>query len=75
MKVYVKAMSKKDINRRLSQGEEVYGVNYSLFGGGGTYRLQELNDGDVVAVYQHTSGGTPIAKAWGTWNTKKQQLK
>jgi len=75
MKVYVNSTSKKEVNRQLEQGQEVIGRNYSLFNGGVDYRLQELNDGDVIAVYQHTSAGNPIAKAWGTWDAKKQRVK
>jgi hypothetical protein len=76
MKIYIYAKSKADINRRLKSGEQFSGHNYSMFGGGGEYELNtDLPDGTIVAVFEKTSGGNPVAKAWGTWDAKKQQLK
>lgn len=75
MKIYVKAKSKKDINERLSNGEVLYGQNFSMFGDAGIYDLTQLNDGDIVAVYQKMVDGNPYAKAWGTWDSNKQKLK
>ena len=76
MKIYVQAKSKADINRRLKSGEQFSGHNYSMFGGGGEYELNtDLPDGTIVAVFEKTSHDNPVAKAWGTWNAKKQQLK
>lgn len=75
MKIYVKAKSKKDINERLQNGEVLYGQNFSMFGDSGIYDLTQLNDGDIVAVYQKMVDGNPYAKAWGTWDGKKQKLK
>jgi hypothetical protein len=75
MKIYIHAKSKADINRRLKAGEQFSGHNYSMFGGGGWYNLQDVEDGTIVAVFEKTSHGNPVAKAWGTWDAKKQQLK
>ncbi len=75
MKVYVKAKSKKDINERIANGERIYGYNYSMFGDGGMYELTQLNDGDVVGVYQKMIDGNPYARSWGAWDSNKQKLK
>ena len=72
MELYVKATSKKQINERLMAGLKVYGTNFSMFGGGGTYELnKELPKGTVIKVYEKTVGGSPYAKAYGTWDGNK----
>lgn len=76
MKIYVQAKSKADINRRLQAGETFTGINFSMFGDGGTYNLDDkLPSGTIVAVYQKTINGSPYAKAWGTWDANKNKLK
>ncbi len=52
MKVYVEAKSKAALIRRLAAGEEISGYNYSMFGGGGHYMLDDtLEDGTIIAIY------------------------
>lgn len=75
MKLYVQAKSKKAINERLAAGDQVLGVNHSMFGDGGTYDLANAADGTVVAVWEKLSGGSPYAKAYGTWDAKKGRIK
>ncbi len=68
MKVYVEAKSKAELIRRLAAGEEISGYNYSMFGGGGHYILDDtLEDGTIIAIYSQMSQGNPVAKSWGTW--------
>ena len=68
MKVYVEAQSKAALIRRLAAGEEITGLNYSMFGGGGYYKLDNtLEDGTIIAIYSQMSNGNPVAKSWGTW--------
>jgi len=68
MKVYVEAKSKAALIRRLAAGEEISGYNYSMFGGGGHYMLDDtLEDGTIIAIYSQMSQGNPVAKSWGTW--------
>ena len=68
MKIYVEAKSKADLIRRLAAGEEISGFNYSMFGGGGHYMLDDnLEDGTIIAIYSQMSQGNPVAKSWGTW--------
>ena len=72
MKLYVKGASKKAVNESLAKGQTVYGENYSMFGGGGTYKLdKELPKGTVVSIFDKYSGGQPIAKSYGTWDGTK----
>lgn len=72
MEIYVKASSKKSINERLANSDVILGTNYSMFGGGGIY---ELNDSlpvkTVIKVYEKEINGTPYAKAYGMWDGKK----
>lgn len=77
MKLYVKAASKKALNARLEKGEPIFGTNYSMFGGGGIYQLgaQPIEDGTVIAVYQKTVGGSPVAKSYGQWSAKTGRVK
>ena len=68
MKVYVEAKSKAALIRRLAAGEEISGYNYSMFGGGGHYMLDDtLEDGTIIAIYSQMAQGNPVAKSWGTW--------
>jgi len=68
MKVYVEAKSKAALKRRLEAGEEIYGYNYSMFGGGGSYCLDDnLENGTIIAIYSEMSFGNPMGKSWGTW--------
>lgn len=76
MKIYVKAASKAAINRSLAAGEPVVGYNHSMFGGGGWYSIAELQDNDVVAIWDKTTAdGSPIAKSWGSYDKTKNRLK
>ena len=64
----MEAQSKAALIRRLDAGEEITGLNYSMFGGGGYYKLDNtLEDGTIIAIYSQMSGGNPVAKSWGTW--------
>lgn len=73
MKVYIKATSKKALNERIANGETVYGTNFSMFGDGGTYRVDEtLPEGTIVAIYDKTVNGSPYAKSYGTWHIAKR---
>lgn len=71
MKVYVEAKSRASLIRRLKTGESITGTNYSMFGGGGDYMLDEnLATGTLIAIYEKMMDGNPIAKSWGTWGEK-----
>ena len=72
MKLYVKVASKKAVNESIAQGKVVTGENFSLFGGGGVYKLDEaLPKGTVISIFDKYSGGQPVAKSYGTWDGTK----
>jgi hypothetical protein len=72
MKLYVKGKSKKAVNELLAEGKEVIGENYSIFGDGGFYKLNnELPEGTLISIFDKYSGGNPVAKSYGTWNGTK----
>lgn len=71
MTIYIKANSKKAINEALSNNETITGTNHSIFGGGGDYSLTECPTGTTIKVYDKLVGGSPYAKAYGTWNGTK----
>lgn len=72
MTLYVNAKSKKALNEDLSKGVRVFGTNYSVFGGGGTYVLgPDLEVGTVIKIYEKLSMGQPYAKSYGVWDGKK----
>jgi hypothetical protein len=76
MDLYVKAKSKKAVNDSLANFAPVGGTNFSMFGGGGYYMLNaELPSGTVIKIYEKTVGGSPYAKAYGTWNAKTGRIK
>lgn len=75
MKIYVKAKSKKEVNEMLVNGEDIIGYNFSMFGDGGHYSISNLNDGDIVAIYQKTINGSPVVKSFGNFVKSKNQLK
>lgn len=72
MKLYVKGASKKAVNERIAKGETVWGENFSMFGGAGTYKLdKDLPKGTVVSIFDKYVGGQPYAKSYGTWDGLK----
>ena len=69
MKIYVQGKSKAELKRRMADGELLYGRNYSMFGGGGIYALDEsLPNGTLIAVFEKYMDGNPISKSFGTWS-------
>ena len=72
MKIYVQVASKAQLNRDLDAGKTIMGLNYSMFGGGGSYTLnKDLPSGTTIALFEKYSMGNPIAKSWGTWDGKR----
>lgn len=75
MKVYVQAKSRAALIRRLKVGENITGYNYSMFGGGGSYALDDnLPNGTLIAIYEKMMDGNPISKSFGTWGEKGLQF-
>lgn len=75
MQLYVQAKSKKDLNTRLANGERIYGIQYG-FQGNADYRLDDLlPSGTVIKIWEKAVDGTPITKAYGTWDGPKHRVK
>lgn len=75
MKIYVEANSKKHVNEMLAKGLIVYGYNPSMYSDGGWHSISDLEDGDVVAIFQKTINGQPMPKSWGCYVKSKNLLK
>lgn len=75
MKIYVQANSKKHVNEMLAKGLIVYGYNHSMYSDGGWHSISDLEDGDVVAIFQKTINGQPMPKSWGCYVKSKNLLK
>jgi hypothetical protein len=72
MTLYVQAKSKKALNEQIAIGRVPIGVNYSIFGDGGSHYLDHnLPDGTVIKVYEKLVSGSPYAKSYGVWDGKK----
>jgi hypothetical protein len=71
MTIYVNAKSKKAINDMLANGTTVIGTEYSLWEPVNHTLNSELPNGTVIKVWEKLVGGSPYAKAYGTWDGKK----
>ena len=71
--VYVKADSKRALNRRLAD-ERITGTSYTPW----DVKTVELNDqlpkGTVIKIYTKIISGSPYAKAYGNWNPAKRRV-
>lgn len=77
MKLYIKAKSKAEINRRIKEGETIIGTEYNAFNPEGYmthHALQLSKTGTTVAIFKDYSMGSPVAESWGTWNQEKEKL-
>jgi hypothetical protein len=78
MQVYVRADSKKALNRQLATGLEIYATQHRE-GDEIIYMLQggepALPDRAVIKIYSREIKGTPYAKAWGVWDAQRKQVK
>jgi hypothetical protein len=74
---YVQGKSKKEINERLANetpANRVIAVCRSMMNEH-TTPLICLNDGDVIKIWEKEVNGSPYAKAYGNWDSKKQRVK
>lgn len=70
---YVKAKSKKALNEAIAAGTKITATCFSMTNGH-QKEITALNDGDVIKIYEKTVGGSPYAKAYGNWNSKKGKV-
>lgn len=73
MQLYVKAKSKKELNERLAYGVSVFGTKYDVYGEL-TYELSTLKADATIKIYDKFVGGSPYAKAYGTYSATKGRV-
>jgi hypothetical protein len=74
VQVYVHAKSKADINRRLKAGYVVVGIEHKMLEET-KWPLTSLPDGALIKVWsKEDPDGVPIAKAYGRWDAKKEEV-
>lgn len=71
---YVNAASKKAINEAIAAGKQVTAVCHSMMNEH-TKSITNLNDGDVIKIWEKKIGGSPYAKSYGNWDSKRQRVK
>lgn len=73
MQVYVKGASKKALNEQIAAGTRIRATEYDMFSTN-SHILNDLPTGTVIKVYDKMVGGSPYAKAYGTWNKEKNKI-
>lgn len=73
MTVYIKGASKKALNEKIAEGKSIEWVSYSPMSTN-CGLMNELADGSAIKVWEKMSGGSPIAKSYGTWNKSKNKI-
>ena len=71
--IYIQG-TKSAINGALNEGRRIIGTIYTLF----DERCEELAampSGTVIKFWVKKVNGTPIAKAYGTWDASKKRIK
>ena len=71
MTLYVHGKSKKALNELLANGTTVTGTEYSLRQPQNYNLNSDLPHGTVIKVWENIIGGSPYAKAYGTWDGNK----
>lgn len=75
MKVYVRAKSKAELNRRLRSETTIRCMEYTLLTDGIEFYLgADVPDGTAVALYTKIENGFPLAHSFGTYNYNKNQV-
>lgn len=74
--VYVLGASKKALNELLSLDESGYQrCTQYHFQGSEQLNLFNMPNGTVIKIYSKLVGGSPYAKAYGTWDAAKKRIK
>lgn len=75
MKLFVRAKSKAELNRRLRSGAEVTGLEYSLLRQGIEFTLGiDVPDNTRVFMYTEIQNGLPLAHSNGVYNSNKNKV-
>jgi hypothetical protein len=74
-KVYVRAKSKAELNRRLREENVVRCTEYTLLTDGIEFHLgADVPDGTQVALFTKIQNGFPYAHSFGVYNYNKNQV-
>lgn len=75
MKLFVRAKSKAELNRKLREGVTVTGLEYSLLRQGIEFTLGvDVPDKTRVFLFSRIQNGFPLAHSNGTYNYNKNQV-
>ena len=75
MKLYVRAKSKAELNRRLRSETLISGLDYSLLRDGIEFTLgADVPDGTQIALYTKIQNGFPYAHSFWVYNYNKHQV-
>ena len=74
-KLYIFAKSKTDLNRRIAEGEDVWGIEYNIFNPEGyitIHYLKNIQEVCTIAIYRKThknEAGEDVPKThvWGSF--------
>lgn len=66
--------TKKETNQRIADGLTILAKCYSMVNEH-TKPITELKQGDVIKFWTKKVGSSPVAKAYGNWDAKKQRVK
>ena len=78
MKIYIQAKSKKELNKRILNKDEVIGLEYNMFNPDGyiiEHNINNCEDGTTIAIFNSYSGSNPIATTWGIWDKENKLIK
>jgi len=74
MTVYVQVKSKKELNKRLADGQTVVGTQHFM-GSEVAWPLSEIMpDGTVIKCFTKVVDGSPWAKSYGRWDAKNRRV-
>jgi len=74
-KLYIFARSKADLNRRITRGEDICGIEYNIFNPDGyitQHHLKHMREDCTIAIYNKTRKNEvdediPITHSWGSF--------
>ena len=74
-KLYIYARSKAELNRRITRGEDIFGIEYNIFNPNGyitRHYLKHIREDCTIAIYNKTrlneeEIAIPISCAWGSF--------
>ena len=74
MQIYVNAKSKRDLNRRIKDGEPITGLKYEIFSMD-IIPIHRWDHNSSIKVYEKCIDGNPYAKSYGVYDKNKNMVK